>query len=67
MHSPLQVGDDLRQDMITMQLVRVMDKMWLKHGLDLKIITFRCQATGPKRGNLSIYTGFMVFPSPKII
>ena len=24
--------------------------MWLKHGLDLKILTFRCQATGPKRG-----------------
>ena len=37
-----------------MQLVRVMDKMWLKHGLDLKIITFRCQATGPKRGKYTV-------------
>ena len=45
-----------------MQLVRVMDKMWLKHGLDLKIITFRCQATGPKRGNLSIYISDGVRP-----
>ena len=44
------MGDDLRQDMLTMQLISVMDKLWLRDGLDLKIITFRCQATGPKRG-----------------
>jgi phosphatidylinositol-4-phosphate 3-kinase len=44
------VGDDLRQDMLTMQLINIMDKMWLKSGLDLKIITFKCLSTGERRG-----------------
>ncbi|XP_064634199.1 phosphatidylinositol 4-phosphate 3-kinase C2 domain-containing subunit alpha-like isoform X2 [Lineus longissimus] len=44
------VGDDLRQDMLTMQLINIMDKMWLKSGLDLKIITFRCLSTGERKG-----------------
>lgn len=47
-----QVGDDLRQDVLTMQLVKLMDKLWLSEGLDLKIITFTCLATGKDRGRL---------------
>ena len=48
-----QVGDDLRQDMLTMQMIRIMDKLWLREGLDLRMVTFRCQATGSKKGKLS--------------
>eukprot|EP00095_Tigriopus_kingsejongensis_P002430 maker-scaffold855_size87859-snap-gene-0.14 protein:Tk02430 transcript:maker-scaffold855_size87859-snap-gene-0.14-mRNA-1 annotation:"phosphatidylinositol 4-phosphate 3-kinase c2 domain-containing subunit beta" len=48
------VGDDLRQDMITIQLIRVMEKMWLSEGLDLKIVTFSCVPTGDCQGMLEL-------------
>ena len=51
------VGDDLRQDMLTLQMVRIMDKLWLKNGLDLKMVTFACVPTGPKTGFVKLITG----------
>ncbi|KAL1110477.1 hypothetical protein AAG570_008005 [Ranatra chinensis] len=33
------------KDMITLQMIRVMDKLWLKEDLDLKIVTFGCVPT----------------------
>ena len=36
--------------MLTLQVIRIMDMLWLQEGLDLKILTFSCLATGPKRG-----------------
>lgn len=44
------VGDDLQQDMLTLQVVRIMDKLWLREGLDLKMVAFGCVPTGHKRG-----------------
>ncbi|XP_043472101.1 phosphatidylinositol 4-phosphate 3-kinase C2 domain-containing subunit beta [Leptopilina heterotoma] len=48
------VGDDLQQDMLTLQMVRIMDKLWLKEGLDLKMVTFACVPTGNKRGMIEM-------------
>lgn len=49
-------GDDLQQDMLTLQLVRMMDKLWLSEGIDLKMVTFGCVPTGPKRGMIELVT-----------
>ena len=27
------LGDDMRQDQLTIQMIRIMDKLWLKEGL----------------------------------
>uniref|UniRef100_A0A1B6CT28 Uncharacterized protein n=3 Tax=Clastoptera arizonana TaxID=38151 RepID=A0A1B6CT28_9HEMI len=50
------VGDDLQQDMLTLQMIRIMDKLWLKEGLDLKMVTFACVPTGTKRGMIEMVT-----------
>ncbi|XP_064214165.1 phosphatidylinositol 4-phosphate 3-kinase C2 domain-containing subunit alpha isoform X1 [Tribolium castaneum] len=50
------VGDDLQQDMLTLQMVRLMDKLWLNQGLDLKMVSFVCVPTGKKRGMIEMVT-----------
>ena len=40
--------------MLTLQLVRIMDKLWLKEGLDLKMVTFSCVPTGNKKGMIEL-------------
>ncbi|KAF2883089.1 hypothetical protein ILUMI_23081 [Ignelater luminosus] len=50
------VGDDLQQDQLTLQIVRIMDKMWLRQGLDLKMVAFSCVPTGKKRGMIEMVT-----------
>ncbi|XP_070490549.1 phosphatidylinositol 4-phosphate 3-kinase C2 domain-containing subunit beta isoform X2 [Chironomus tepperi] len=49
-------GDDLQQDMLTLQIVRIIDKMWLKEGLDLKMVSFQCVPTGFKKGMIEMIT-----------
>lgn len=49
-------GDDLQQDMLTIQLVRVMDRLWLEEGVDLKMVAFECVPTGHKRGMIEMVT-----------
>ena len=44
------IGDDLRQDTLTMQIIRIMEKLWLKEGLDLKIVSFNCISTDERKG-----------------
>ncbi|XP_076040725.1 phosphatidylinositol-4-phosphate 3-kinase catalytic subunit Pi3K68D isoform X2 [Oratosquilla oratoria] len=48
------VGDDLRQDMLVIQMINLMDKLWLKDNLDLKIVTFSVVPTGDKIGIIEL-------------
>ena len=50
------VGDDLRQDQLTIQMIRIMDKLWLREGLDLKMVTFACVPTGDRSGIIELVT-----------
>eukprot|EP00037_Helgoeca_nana_P032940 m.416038 g.416038 ORF g.416038 m.416038 type:complete len:1031 (+) comp29813_c0_seq1:105-3197(+) len=53
-HIIFKAGDDLRQDMLTLQLIRVMDDMWLEQGLDLKMSAYECVSTGDEVGMLQV-------------
>uniref|UniRef100_A0A8C0GFV7 Phosphatidylinositol 4-phosphate 3-kinase C2 domain-containing subunit alpha n=1 Tax=Chelonoidis abingdonii TaxID=106734 RepID=A0A8C0GFV7_CHEAB len=44
------VGEDLRQDMLALQMIKIMDKIWLQEGLDLRMVIFKCLSTGKDRG-----------------
>ncbi|XP_047023656.1 phosphatidylinositol 4-phosphate 3-kinase C2 domain-containing subunit alpha [Helicoverpa zea] len=48
------VGDDLRQDALVLQVIKVMDSLWLRAGLDLRIVTFQALPTSDKRGMIEI-------------
>lgn len=51
-----QVGEDLRQDMLALQMIRIMDRIWLQEGLDLRIVNFKCISTGKHRGDVDTFT-----------
>ena len=43
-------GDDLRQDILTLQMLGIMDKIWKLEGLDLCLTPYGCISTGPDMG-----------------
>ncbi|CAL8343536.1 unnamed protein product [Arctogadus glacialis] len=47
-------GDDLRQDMLTLQILRLMDLLWKENGLDLRIVPYGCLATGDRAGLIEV-------------
>lgn len=48
------VGDDLRQDILTLQMIRVMDNIWLENGLDLRMKPYRVIVTGDQEGIIEV-------------
>jgi phosphatidylinositol-4,5-bisphosphate 3-kinase len=50
----IQCGDDLRQDMLTLQMLRIMDKMWKNEGYDLCVTPYGCIATGADTGFIEV-------------
>ncbi|CAG0893611.1 unnamed protein product [Cyprideis torosa] len=50
------VGDDLRKDSLTLQMIGIMNTLWLKAGLDLKMVLFSCVPTGDRRGFVEMVT-----------
>eukprot|EP01103_Thecamoeba_quadrilineata_P018313 TRINITY_DN690_c0_g2_i1.p1 TRINITY_DN690_c0_g2~~TRINITY_DN690_c0_g2_i1.p1 ORF type:complete len:1106 (+),score=228.82 TRINITY_DN690_c0_g2_i1:177-3320(+) len=50
-------GDDLRQDILTLQMLNIMDKMWKKAGLDLHLTPYGCVSTGEEMGLIEICLG----------
>ncbi|KDR21011.1 phosphatidylinositol 4,5-bisphosphate 3-kinase catalytic subunit delta isoform [Zootermopsis nevadensis] len=47
-------GDDLRQDMLTLQMIRIMDKLWKKEGLDLRMNPYGCISTEHRVGLIEV-------------
>ncbi|KAM3874811.1 phosphatidylinositol 4,5-bisphosphate 3-kinase catalytic subunit beta isoform [Diretmus argenteus] len=47
-------GDDLRQDMLTLQILRLMDMLWKEANLDLRIVPYGCLATGDRAGLIEV-------------
>uniref|UniRef100_A0A8C6PMG0 Phosphatidylinositol-4,5-bisphosphate 3-kinase catalytic subunit delta n=1 Tax=Nothobranchius furzeri TaxID=105023 RepID=A0A8C6PMG0_NOTFU len=47
-------GDDLRQDMLTLQMIHLMEDLWKKEGLDLRMIPYGCLSTGNKMGLIEV-------------
>ena len=47
-------GDDLRQDMLTLQILKLMNLIWRNEGLDLKMQVYDCFSTGCKTGFIEV-------------
>ncbi|XP_065751331.1 phosphatidylinositol 4,5-bisphosphate 3-kinase catalytic subunit delta isoform isoform X1 [Phocoena phocoena] len=47
-------GDDLRQDMLTLQMIQLMDVLWKQEGLDLRMTPYGCLSTGDHTGLIEV-------------
>jgi phosphatidylinositol 3-kinase len=52
-------GDDIRQDQLTLQLIRLMDRLLQQDGLDLKLTPYRVLALGESEGIVEWVEGSM--------
>jgi phosphatidylinositol-4,5-bisphosphate 3-kinase len=49
-------GDDLRQDMLTLQIIGIMDSIWQQEGVDLRLLPYKCISTGARVGFIECVT-----------
>jgi len=47
-------GDDLRQDMLTLQVIAIMDTIWHRENMDLRMMPYNCLATGSQVGMIEV-------------
>jgi len=47
-------GDDLRQDMLTLQVIKIMDSIWQSEGMDLRMVPYNVLATGHMVGLINV-------------
>ena len=40
--------------MLTLQMIRIMSKIWVQEGLDMRMVIFRCFSTGRGRGQSGV-------------
>ena len=52
----LKCGDDLRMDMVTLQLFKAMQSLWFDNGLKLKMSLYKVLCTGHEQGMLEMVT-----------
>ncbi|GAB0088558.1 phosphatidylinositol 4,5-bisphosphate 3-kinase catalytic subunit delta isoform [Sergentomyia squamirostris] len=47
-------GDDLRQDMLTLQMLRIMDRIWKSHGYDFRMNPYSCISMERRLGMIEV-------------
>lgn len=50
------IGEDLRQDMFILDVIRWMEVVWRKESLDLRMTPYACLATGVDSGIIQVVT-----------
>lgn len=53
-HMIFKIGDDLRKDLLTLQMFHIMNNLWFTNGLDMKIMLYNVLPTGPSAGLIQI-------------
>ncbi|XP_073944342.1 phosphatidylinositol 3-kinase 92E [Choristoneura fumiferana] len=53
----LKIGDDLRQDMFTLQMLRIMDRLWKNEGYDFRLSPYNCISMDNAVGMIEVVGG----------